>query len=103
MARAVSRLKTTEARYIRELQARKVELTAELQAVERKLTSLGAKPKGRRRAQVRTTRRRRGKPLRAYIKDTLSKAAKPMKVRDIEKAVRGAGYKTQAKSFYHAL
>ena len=103
MAGAVSRLKTAEARYIKELQARKAELTAELEAVERKLASLGARPKGRKQAQARKPRRRRGKPLRAYIKEALSKAAKPLKVRDIEQTVRGAGYKTQAKNFYHAL
>ena len=96
-------MKTAEARYIRELQARKSELTAELEALERKLVSFGTTPQRRRQAQTKKARRRRGKPLHAYIRKALSKAAKPIKVRDIEKAVRGAGYKTQAKNFYHAL
>ena len=106
MAKAATGLAEIEARYRAELQARKAELMSEVAQIDAKLKALGRRaaqaPKTRR-APARRPRRPVGKSLRTHIEQVLSKAASPMKVRDIEAAVRKADYKTQSKDFYHSV
>ena len=106
MAKARSGLAEIEARYRKELQARKAELQAEIADIDAKLKALGVKtrrPRKARKAPVRKPGPRTGKPLRIYVEEALAKAKSPMKVREIEAAVKRAGYKTLAKNFYHSL
>ena len=103
MARTLSRLEAVEERYVKELRARRAEIAAEIEAVERKLSIIGPAAQKARPTQAKEVTGGGGRPLRVYVKDVLTKAAKPMKVRAIEQAVLKAGYKTQAKKFYHAI
>ena len=106
MAKGKSGLAEIEASYRAGLQLLKAELMSELASVDAKLRALGGgteKAAKARKAPVQKPRGRSGKPLRAYVEEALSKAGKAMKVREIEAAVREAGYETKAKMFYHCL
>ncbi|MFW6065319.1 MAG: hypothetical protein ACOC9S_00730 [Planctomycetota bacterium] len=94
-----------------ELKSRRDEIDAEIA----ELMGMGAYRSARKRAKstrgrVKTAKRktagkktgrgRRGKPLVEYIKDVLKKHPEGMRVKEIEQAVRKAGYKTSSKDFY---
>ena len=52
---------------------------------------------------ARTRKRREGKTLRVVVEEVLRGAKGPMTVKELEKAVLRAGYKTQAKRIYNAV
>ena len=98
------------------LRARRDKLGSQLAALERQIAALsggarrGRKP-GRRPAtpkaaakrtpKLRPARRgRRGTPLVDYVQNVLKKAPKPMRVKEVVKAVTAAGYKSDSKDFY---
>jgi len=53
-----------------------------------------------RRKAVKKAKKARGKPLVEYIKQVLSKSDRPLRAKEVEKAVKAAGYKTRSKDFY---
>ena len=82
------------------LRAQRKKLAQQIDSLDRKIAALAGTPKrGARRAAPKTARRK-GKALPDYIRDVLAKSAKPMRVKEIEAAVRKAGYQTQSKDFY---
>ncbi len=91
-------------RQIARLLARREKLAKQLAAVDREIEALGEKvPKaGRRRRRAAPARRRRKlprnvKPLVEYVKEVLAKSKAGMRVKDVEAAVKKAGYKTFSK------
>ena len=96
-------------RQVARLLARRGKLAKRLAAVDRDIEALGGKvpkatrPKGR--VAKRGARRlpRNVKPLPEYIKDVLAKSKAGMRVKDVEAAVKAAGYKTSSKHFYGSV
>ncbi len=58
------------------------------------------KKSGRKPGRKPRAKRAAGKPLAEYIRDTLAKAPKGLRVTEIAKAVLAAGYQTKAKNVY---
>lgn len=102
---------------LRTLQSRRGGLAKQLDALDRRIGTLaGEAPKRRRRRRKKVrrvkkarkavakkkVRRRRatGKPLAAYIRQTLAKSPNGISVTDITKAVGNAGYRSHSKDFY---
>ena len=116
MAKAISTMSITELqaeiarrqRDLPRLQKRRAKLAKQLGTVDRQIAALAGKPGPAPRAKAgkatRKVRRRRmprnTKPLVDYVADVLAKAPKGIRVKEIEAAVKKAGYKTNAKDFY---
>lgn len=89
-----------------ELKSRRDEIDREIADLmgmgrSRKKTRKTTKKTTKKTSKAKRSRRGRGgKPLVEYIKDVLRKHPKGMRVKEIEKAVRKAGYKTSSKDFY---
>ncbi|HUS92077.1 MAG TPA: hypothetical protein VM695_09515 [Phycisphaerae bacterium] len=100
------------------LLARRGKLAASLADVDARIAALGggtpaarrgrpkAAGKGRPKAAAtgngrkRARRRATGKPLADYVVDVLTKAGKPLRVKDAMAAVTKAGYQSASKDFY---
>jgi len=92
--------------------SRREKLLARLESIDEELRAIGgkipvAKRRKRRKAARKpakgvTKRKRagRGKPLAEYIVRVLKGAEDGLRVKEIEAAVRKAGYKTRSKDFY---
>ena len=81
---------------------------AALSAIDRKIAGLsgaavGAPPTKKAAKKTRTVGSRRGKPLAEYIIGVLGKTRGGVRVKDIVKAVVGAGYRTKSKDFYNSV
>jgi hypothetical protein len=112
-------------RKVDQLQSRRDKLADELDAIDReiaKLTGTGRSRRGGRKTTKKTTRQRKkstrgrkktarrkggrrrkratGRPLVEYIKDVLKKQPKGMRVKEIQQAVKKAGYRSSSKDFY---
>ena len=113
-------------RKVDRLQSRRDKLADELDAADReiaKLTGEGRSQRGGRKSTRKTTRKRKkaargrrkkttarkprrarkratGRPLAEYIKDVLKNHPKGMRVKEIQAAVRKAGYRSSSKDFY---
>ena len=94
-------------RQVEGLLARRQKVAKQLAEVDRQIAELGGEvpEAGKRPPTAAPARRRRKlpknvKPLVAYISDALAKAKDGMRVKDVEAAVKKAGYKTFSKDFY---
>ncbi|MGC9453700.1 MAG: hypothetical protein ACP5HU_02440 [Phycisphaerae bacterium] len=96
----------TKLERLEELKSRRDEIDREIAelmgvGVTRSSSRRRKSTRGRKKtAAKRGGRGRRGKPLVEYIKDVLRKNPEGMRVKEIEQAVRKAGYKTASKDFY---
>jgi len=103
MPKTGSALAVIEAKYVKELQARRARLACELATIDERLGTFGKLAAPARRVTRHRRRRRSGAPLRTFVARVLSKASGALRVREIEQAVRRAGYKTRAKDLYNAI
>ncbi|KPK80794.1 MAG: hypothetical protein AMJ81_11300 [Phycisphaerae bacterium SM23_33] len=110
-------------RQLRRLQSRRGRLAKQLDAMDRRIGMLvgGGPRRRRRRKKVRGVRKARravrrrkravarpkaarkratGKPLAAYIRESLAKSANGLSVTQITQAVTSAGYRSHSKDFY---
>jgi len=106
MAKRKTSLDTIEASFLKQLQARKKELLAEVAEIDAKLGALGKAAPGRKpgrprgKATVRRGRRRGVKPLRTFVENALAKATGALSVKELQAAVIKAGYPSGSKSLY---
>jgi len=108
IAELAAELKTKK-KSLSKLRAQRGKIAARLAEVDREIASLTGKAAGgrkrRRKAAAprrgkRPRKRATGKPLVEYIKAALAKSAQGMRVRDVAKAAKQAGYPTRSKDFY---
>jgi hypothetical protein len=87
------------------LRRQRKKLAKQIGSLDRQIAALAGKPgRAARRPAARASRpRARGKALPDYIRDVLAKSKKGMRVKEIEAAVRKAGYRTKSKDFYGAV
>jgi hypothetical protein len=71
---------------------------SELEALATGVSARGTAQAAIERAVRRKGRRARGKPLREYVREVLAGSGTGMSLKDLEAAVRAAGYPTRAKS-----
>jgi len=96
-------------RQVARLLARRKKFAKELAAVDRDIEALGEKvpraTRPKKRVANRRARRlpRNVKPLIEYVKDVLAKSKAGMRVKEVEAAVKKAGYKTSSKHFYGSV
>ena len=100
MARRRTDIATAERQYVQALKERRAELAAALDETDKTLKALGVT--GRVASTVKRARRRtRGTTsLRAVIEAVLAKGKSAMSLKELEQAIRAAGYKSTAKSLY---
>lgn len=87
------------------LQRQRKQLAKRMADLDKQIAALSGRPRRKSsRSKAGTAQRRRtGKALPECIRDVLARSRKPMRVKDVEAAVRKAGYRTQSKDFYGAV
>jgi len=101
----------TKERQLARAVSRREKALATLEAIDEEIRALGAKiPVAKRRKRRKAAGRakpvarrkggRRGKPLAEYVVRVLKGAEDGLRVKEIEAAVKKAGYKTRSKDFY---